>query len=284
MKTGLVLEGGGMRGLYTAAVLDVFIENNIWVDGVVSVSAGATFGCNYKSKQIGRALRYNLKYCKDPRYNSFRSLIKTGDLFGVEFCYETIPQKLDIFDTETYQKTPVDFYVTCTDVNTGKPVYQLCNKGDAYDINWIRASASLPIVARIVDIDGHQYLDGGISDSIPLEAINNLGYHHNIVILTQPKGYRKQKNPMLPLIKLKMKKYPAVIECMANRHIMYNKELDLVEEYQKLGHTFVIQPSADLHIGRTEKNPQKLQAMYDLGRQDALEKLTEIKEFLSLAK
>ena len=284
MKTGMVLEGGGMRGLYTTGVLDVFLENQIWVDGVVSVSAGATFGCNYKSQQKGRALRYNLKYCRDPRYNSFRSLLKTGDLFGVDFCYHTLPRKLDIFDTKTYEKTPVDFYVTCTDVQTGKPVYQLCPKGDDRDIEWIRASASLPIVARVVNIDGKGYLDGGISDSIPLKALQNLGFQHNIVVLTQPEGYRKSKNSMLPLIKLKMKKYPAIIECMANRHIMYNNELDYVEKCVHEGHTLAIRPSKKIDIGRTEKNKDKLQQMYDLGRKDAENKLQEIKEFLSQAK
>ena len=283
MKTGMVLEGGGMRGLYTTGVLDVFMKNQIWVDGVVSVSAGATFGCNYKSQQIGRALRYNLKYCRDPRYNSFRSLLKTGDLFGVDFCYRQLPYELDIFDTETYEKTPVDFYVTCTDVQTGKPVYKLCPKGDAVDIEWIRASASLPIVARVVNIDGRGYLDGGISDSIPLAALQNLGFAHNIVVLTQPAGYRKSKNSMLPLIKLKMRKYPAVVECMANRHIMYNGELDYVEKCAKEGHTLVICPSRKIDIGRTEKDPQKLQAMYDLGVHDAESKLREIKEFLGAA-
>ncbi|MGI5824610.1 MAG: patatin-like phospholipase family protein [Bacillota bacterium] len=281
MKTGMVLEGGGMRGLYTAGVLDVFMENNIKVDGVIGVSAGATFGCNYKSRQIGRALRYNLKYCKDPRYNSLRSLLKTGDLFGAEFCYQTIPNRLDIFDTEAYQKNPVNFYVTCTDVETGQPVYQLCNNGGAEDIEWMRASASLPIAARIVEIDGGKYLDGGISDSIPLEALNNLGYKHNIVILTQPQDYRKQKNSLLPLIKLKMKKYPAIIECMANRHLRYNRELDLVAEYEQAGHTLVIRPSRKLSAGRTEKDPKKLQETYDLGRRDAQERLSAVKEFLA---
>lgn len=283
MKIGMVLEGGGMRGLYTTGVLDVLMEEELWADSVLSVSAGATFGCNYKSKQIGRALRYNLKYCRDPRYNSLRSLIKTGDLFGAEFCYKTIPNKLDIFDTETYRNNPMDFAVTCTDVETGQPVYHSCNKGDEEDIRWIRASASLPIVARVVEIHGRGYLDGGLSDSIPLRALQDKGLKHNMVILTQPLGYRKSKNSTLPLLKLLMHRYPAIIRCAAERHIMYNNELDYVAQCEKEGHTYVLRPSVDLHIKRTENNPERLQAMYDLGRKDALTHLTEIKDFFAQA-
>lgn len=283
MKTGLVMEGGGMRGLYTAGVIDVLMENNITFDAAIGVSAGATFGCNIKSKQIGRVLRYNLKYCKDPRYNSIRSLLKTGDLFGAEFCYKTLPNELDIFDVATYQSNPMDFYVTCTDVETGKPVYIKCNKGDEKDIEWIRASASLPLVSRIVEIDGRKYLDGGIADSIPVEAFEKMGYHHNLLILTQPAGYQKGKNPSVPLLKMTMRKYPNFIRCMAERHIMYNNQLKAVAEAEKAGRALVIRPSRQIKISRVEKNPENLQKMYDLGRKDATDNLEKIKEFLAKA-
>ena len=283
MKTGLVMEGGGMRGLYTAGVIDVLMENNITFDAAIGVSAGATFGCNIKSKQIGRVLRYNLKYCRDPRYNSIRSLLKTGDLFGAEFCYKTLPNELDIFDVATYQSNPMDFYVTCTDVETGKPVYIKCNKGDEKDIEWIRASASLPLVSRIVEIDGRKYLDGGIADSIPVEAFEKMGYHHNLLILTQPAGYQKGKNPSVPLLKMTMRKYPNFIRCMAERHIMYNNQLKAVAEAEKAGRALVIRPSRQIKISRVEKNPENLQKMYDLGRKDATDNLEKIKEFLAKA-
>lgn len=138
MKKGLILEGGAMRGMYTAGVLDIFMENDITVDGAIGVSAGAAFGCNLKSKQIGRTIRYNTKYCRDPRYVGLRSLIKTGDIYGADFCYNQIPNRLDIFDVETYQKNPMDFYVVTTDIETGKPIYHLCPNGDATDIKWFR--------------------------------------------------------------------------------------------------------------------------------------------------
>ena len=185
MKTGLVLEGGAMRGMYTAGVLDVMMENHVEVDGVIGVSAGAVFGCNYKSKQIGRAIRYKKKNCYDVRYVSLKYLIKNGDLYGAEFCYNELPNRLDPFDVKTYQENPVDFYVTCTDVHTGRPVYHLCNRGDAEDIQWMRASASMPLVSRIVSVGGYDLLDGGISDSIPIRWFLKQGYKKNIVILTQ---------------------------------------------------------------------------------------------------
>ena len=191
MKTGLVLEGGAMRGMFTAGVLDAMMNNNITVDGTIGVSAGATFGCNFKSKQIGRTIRYNMKYSKDPRYVGIRSLIKTGDLYGADFCYREIPEKLDVFDTKTYQENPMAFYVVATDVNTGKPVYHLCPTGEADDIEWYRASASMPLVSRIVKINGLELLDGGISDSIPIKKFREMGYEKNILILTQHDGYRK---------------------------------------------------------------------------------------------
>jgi len=203
MKTGLILEGGAMRGMYTAGVLDVFMENDITVDGTIGVSAGAVFGCNYKSKQIGRTLRYNLKYSKDPRYVGLSSLIKTGDIYGVDFCYNEIPNNLDPFDVKTYQENPMDFYAVTTDIETGKPIYHLCPKGDDTDIQWFRASASMPLVSRIVEIGNKKMLDGGISDSIPIHQFRKMGYEKNIVILTQHNGYRKKKTNTIPLVKLK---------------------------------------------------------------------------------
>ena len=189
MKIGLVLEGGAMRGMYTAGVLDVLMENEITVDGAIGVSAGACFGCNYKSRQIGRSIRYNLKYCRDPRYISIRSLLFSGDIYNAKFCYEELPVHLDPFDVEAYQKNPTEFYVVATDVNTGKAVYQRLDKGDGDDIQWIRASASMPLVSRIVKIGEQELLDGGIADSIPFEWFVANGYEKNIVVLTQPKGY-----------------------------------------------------------------------------------------------
>ncbi len=279
MKTGLVLEGGAMRGMFTAGVLDVLMEQNIEVDGVIGVSAGATFGCNYKSKQIGRTIRYNMKYCNDPRYCSFRSLLKTGDLFGAEFCYHTLPEQLDLFDNETYEASPVAFYMVTTDVNTGEPVYYKCDKFDHEGLEWVRASASMPLVSRIVEVGGRQMLDGGISDSIPLQYFQSIGYNKNLVILTQPRDYVKKENKLFPLMKLKLKQYPKLLETMKQRHITYNNTLEYIRTEEQNGTCFVLSPKEKLPIGRIEHHPERLKAVYDIGRETALAHLDEIKKF-----
>ena len=281
MKTGLVLEGGAMRGMYTAGVLDVLMENEITVDGAIGVSAGACFGCNYKSRQIGRSIRYNVKYCRDPRYVSIRSLLFSGDIYNAKFCYEEIPVHLDPFDVDAYQKNPTEFYVVATDVNTGKAVYQRLDKGDGDDIQWIRASASMPLVSRIVKIGEQELLDGGIADSIPFEWFIQNGYERNIVVLTQPKGYVKSKNSLMPLVRWRMKKYPKMIEAMAKRHIEYNECLKQLEQREQEGNILVIRPSEPLGIKRTEKNPEKLKAVYELGRKDAEAMIGKIRDFLA---
>ena len=280
MKTGLILEGGAMRGMYTAGVLDVMMENNIWVDGAVGVSAGAVFGCNYKSKQIGRTIRYNKKYGRDPRYAGFHSLLKTGDYFGTEFCYHEIPEKLDPFDTETFEKNPVEFYVVGTDVTTGKAVYHKCTNGKDKDLEWFRASASMPLLSNIVEVDGYQLLDGGIADSIPIEWFRSIGYERNIVILTRDKTYRKKKNKMIPLFKTVLHKYPEVTRAMKQRHVMYNQELRQVEEQEKCGKALVIRPSEPITISRTENDPEKLEEVYQLGRKDGLINLEKMRTFI----
>ncbi len=280
MKKGLVLEGGAMRGMFTAGVTDVMMENNIEFDGAIGVSAGAAFGCNYKSRQIGRAIRYNMKYCNDERYCGFKTLIKTGDIYGVDFCYHEIPEKLDIFDAETYKQNPMEFYVVCTDVITGKPVYHKCGREVSEDLLWMRASASMPLVSRIVDIDNGKYLDGGMSDSIPLRYFESIGYDRNVVVLTQPEGYIKQKNKFVPLMKITLRAYPEMIKTMANRHIMYNDTTNYIKEREVIGETLVIRPPEPLNIGAVEHNPEHLKRVYELGRKTVEMRIDEIKEFL----
>lgn len=280
-KTGLVLEGGAMRGLFTAGVLDVFMENNILADGVAAVSAGATFGCNYKSRQIGRTIRYNRCFSKDWRYASFRSLVKTGDFYGADFCYNRIPNELDVFDFETFRKNPIPFFVAATDCKTGKAVYKNLESGDACDLTWMRASASMPLVSRPVEIDGYTLLDGGMTDSIPLEFLESQGFERNIVILTQPGNYVKKKNLLVPLFKFALKKYPAVAQAMKNRHTMYNRQTEYVFAQEKKGSVFVICPEKSLKISRTEKNPAELQRVYDIGRLTAENLLESLKNWLA---
>ena len=281
MKKGLILEGGAMRGLFSAGVIDILMENNTEFDGMVGVSAGAAFGSNYKSKQIGRVLRYNKRFCKDKRYCSMHSLITTGNLYGVDFCYNVLPEKIDIFDKEAFDKNPMEFYIVCTDVETGKPFYKECNKFDKDTYEWIRASASLPLVSTVVEIDGGKYLDGGISDAVPLKFFESIGYEKNVVILTQPKGYVKKKTGMMGLMKRVLKKYPKVVEALERRHIMYNETTEYIFSQQKKGNVFVICPKEPLPIKRVEKNPEVLQQVYELGREAALENIEKLKEFLN---
>lgn len=281
MKTGLVLEGGAMRGIFTCGVLDVFLENGITFEGAAGISAGAVFGCNFKSRQIGRTLRYNKRFCNDERYCSLKSLIKTGDMYNVDFCYHQIPDVLDVFDRKTYRENPMKFYVGATDVETGKPVYHLCQDGEENDMKWFQASASMPMVSRIVEVDGMKLLDGGIADSVPFAFLKSMGYDRQVIILTQAAGYRKKKASMLPLFKASLRKYPKAYEAVVNRHVMYNKEMEALDALEASGEALVIRPSVPLGISRTEKDPEELQRVYDMGREVALERLDEIKAFLS---
>ena len=279
-KTGLIMEGGAMRGLFTCGVIDVLMENNIRFDGAIGISAGAAFGCNIKSRQIGRPLRYNKKYCRDPRYCSIRSLLKTGDMYGADFCYRELPDILDPFDRKTFRDNPMEFYVGATDVKTGKCVYHKCTDGGAADIKWMRASASMPIVSKPVFIDGYLLLDGGISDSVPYEYMESMGYNRNLIVLTQPEGYRKSKSLALPLLKLMIRKYPAIAKAMAERYEMYNRQMDEISERERKGISFVIRPPKPLDIGRTEKNPGELERVYQEGRKEAKAVLDQLKHFL----
>ena len=280
MKLGRVLEGGGMRGMYTAGILDVLMENEIVVDGIVGVSAGTVFGCNYKSKQIGRTIRYNKKYCKDPRYGSMKSLLKTGDIFDKDFCYNRLPKELDPFDYKTFTENPMEFYATCTDANTGKAFYKRCYNGDDKEMEWFRASASMPLVSKVVEIDGGAYLDGGIADSIPIRWMQEKGFEKNIVILTRPEGYRKSKNRLLWLMRIALHKYPNMIKAMKNRHINYNESLDEVFRLRKEGKVLLFCPDAGMDVSRTESDPDKLEEAYRMGKKHAFARLEEIRAFM----
>ena len=277
---GLVMEGGAMRGMFSSGVCDVLLENGIEFDGAIGVSAGATFGCNFKSKQIGRAIRYNKRFSHNWRYCSFLSFFLTGDLYGAKFCYDKIPNFLDIFDYEAYRSNPLKFYAVASDCNTGKPIYKELKTCDEHDLTWMRASASMPLVSHVVKIDGYELLDGGMTDSIPLKASENLGYEKNLVILTQPRDFVKEPSSALGLMKFALRKYPKLYEAIEERHIVYNEEKKYVFEQEAKGKAFVICPSAPLGISRTEKNPDELQRVYDLGRLSCEENLSSLREFL----
>lgn len=279
MKKGLVLEGGAMRGLWTAGVTDVMMEHDIRPDGLIGVSAGAAFGCNYKSRQIGRAIRYNTRFAKDPRYSGWKSLLKSGDYFNAEFGYHVVPYEYDIFDTETFEKDPLEFTIVCTDVETGAAVYHQMDHVDYEELEWLRASASMPLVSKIVEVGGWKLLDGGVSDSIPLEYYERQGYKRNVVILTQPLGYRKKHLALMPLMRLALRKYPHFLKALDERHLMYNCQLDYVAEAERLGRCLVIRPDEDIPIGHLSHDPQQMRLVYDMGRKVGERYIDKIKEY-----
>ena len=279
MKKGLVLEGGAMRGLFTSGILDVMMEAGIEPDGLIGVSAGAAFGCNYKSRQPGRAIRYNKRYARDKRYCSWQSWLKTGDLFNAEFGYHVIPKKYDLFDDKAFEQNPMEFYAVCTDVETGLPVYKKLEESTHLTYDWIRASASMPLASKVVELEGMKVLDGGVADSIPLQYFESIGYDRNVVILTQPEGYVKEHNRLMPLMRIALKKYPKMIEALDQRHIMYNRQLDYVRQAELEGRCIVIRPDDKLPIGHISHDPEEMQRVYELGRDTGLRNIDRLKEF-----
>ncbi|MDD7425276.1 MAG: patatin-like phospholipase family protein [[Actinobacillus] rossii] len=279
MKTGLVLEGGAMRGLFTAGVLDVFLDEQIQVNGMVTVSAGALFGVNFPSQQRGRVLHYNLKYLNDKRYMGLHSLLTTGNVVNRDFAFYELPFTLDPFDQTTFSQSNIDFWVTLTNVETGEPEYIKITDAFA-QMETLRATSAMPMVSKMVEVDGKRYLDGGVADSIPLQKTFALGYNKIIVVLTQPLDYRKKPSSMM-LFNLIYRKFPKLCQRWANRYLEYNQAVERVIELEKQGKIFVIRPSVDLQISRLEKDPAKVQAMYDLGMSDAKKQMQALKDYLA---
>lgn len=277
-KIGLVLEGGAMRGMYTAGVVDTFLDEDINVDAIIGVSAGALFGVNYVSKQKGRVLRYNKKYAGDPNYMGLRSFITTGSLVNKEFAYNKLPNELDPFDEETFQKSKTKFYATVTNIENGKAEYILI-KDTHKQMDAFRASGSMPFVSEIVEYENNKYLDGALADSIPVKKMQELGYDKIIVVLTQPDGYRKKKHPE-SIAKMFYKKYPALANAINTRYIHYNETLDYIKELEKENKIFVIRPSKKINIKRVEKDPNKIEAQYNLGVEDTKNILKNLKKYL----
>ena len=276
---GLVLEGGAMRAIYTAGVLDVFMENELRTDAVFGVSAGAIHGSVYLSNQPGRTIRYYKKYRGDKRFMSFFSLLTTGSIVGEQFCYHDIPDHLDPFDYDTFAASPAAYYAVCTDLETGAPLYRRCTDLRR-EMDYLLASASMPFVSKIVQVDGKKLLDGGVADSIPIEAARKMGYERNIVVLTQYDGYRK--SPQKPgLAKLIYRKYPQFTAALLRRHTVYNDTLLRIGELEQNGEIFVIRPSKNLGIKRTEKDVARLEAQYQLGRSDAEKALPALRQWMA---
>ncbi len=280
-KCGLVLEGGAMRGLFTSGVLDVLLEHNVLFDGLVGVSAGASFGSNFVSRQAGRAFRYCKELASDWRFASFKSLFKTGDAYGAEFCYHTVPNSLYPFDVDTFNANPCRFFCVCTDVLSGKAVYHEVKEANDHAYEWLRASCSMPLASKVVNLDGHLLLDGGLTDSIPLAFSQNQGFERNLVILTQPLGFVKKSTPFQPLMNVVLHKYPKLLAASTHRHIMYNQELAFVAAQEALPNTLVIRPQVDVEIGAISHNVPAMERIYQQGRKQALQMLPQILGFVN---
>lgn len=283
MTTGLVLEGGGMRGMFTAGVLDVFMEEGVEVDHAVGVSAGAAFGVNIKSRQPGRALRYNKRFCADPRYASLKNLLREGNLYSVDFAYREVPLVHDVFDAAALRENPLRFTAVCTDICTGEAVYHDIETGDEEDLDWIRASASIPLLARPVELAGRTLLDGGIAESIPMDWMIGHGYDRNIVVLTRPAGYRKEPNRLMPILRVALRGYPRLVELLANRHERYNACIERIAQLERAGRVFVIRPDTSVGVPLAVKDPEVLERIYQIGRRVAQGKMTDLKRYLSEA-
>lgn len=267
--------------MFTVGVTDVMMEEGVHFDGMIGVSAGATFGCNFKSHQPSRALRYSIRFRNDLRYMGAFSLITSGDLVNAHFCYRTVPDKYDLFDYDRFEQDSTEFQVVCTDALTGEAVYKRLDSLRGEGMDWLRASASMPIVSRPVQVGGRTLLDGGIADSIPLKHFQEEGYGRCVVVLTQPEGFRKEQTRLMPLFHLLMKRYPRITEAMNRRHLMYNEQLDYLRNQEKQGNALVIYPQDILPIGRVQQSKKRMELVYRMGREAATEALPRIKEFMN---
>jgi predicted patatin/cPLA2 family phospholipase len=279
MKKGLVLEGGAMRGLFTAGIIDVMMEAGVEPDGLIGVSAGAAFGCNYKSRQPGRAIRYNTRFAKDARYSGLKSLLTTGDYFNAQFGYHIVPYQYDLFDVAAFEQNPMEFIVVCTDVLTGQAVYHKMDRVDYDELEWLRASASMPLASKVVEVAGRKLLDGGVADSIPLAYFESIGYDRNVVILTQPEGYVKHRTKLMPLMRIGLRHYPEMIQAMDRRYLMYNRELEFVRQAEREGRCLVIRPDEKLPIGHISHDPEEMKRVYQIGREMGDRYIERIKAF-----
>ncbi len=278
MKTGLVLEGGAMRGMYTAGILDTFMQEEISFDGIVGVSAGALFGVNFLSRQVGRVLRYNQRFNGDKNYMGWRPLLREGNIVSTKYAYEKVPRELDVFDDVTYRASTVPFYAVVTQLESGEAEY-IPVKSVFEQMDVLRASGSMPFVSKPVMLDGKLYLDGAVADSIPFRFLQGQGYEKLVVILTRDQNYRKKPMSKIPS-KLLYRKYPRFAEKIMQRHTAYHTALAELEQLEAEGKAFLLRPTEPIEISRMEKDPKKLQMVYDLGIRDAKAKKEALQAFL----
>ncbi len=278
---GLVLEGGGMRGLYTAGVLEYFMEKNLFFSYVIGVSAGACMAASYLSRQQGRNKKVNTGLVRDPRYLSLRNFLLKRQLFGMDFLFDEIPNKIIPFDFRTFLDESEQFIVGTTDCETGEAVYYNKQEHGTDMLTIIRASSSIPFIAPPVEYDGRRLLDGAITDPIPFQKAKQDGFHRNIVIMTRSAGYYKPPSKLTPLIRWMYRKYPQVASLLSKQYELYNQTLSLLHSERMLGNCYLIQPSITLPVSRIERNEKRLVDLYELGYQDAKRHEDEIQRWVS---
>ena len=281
----LVLEGGAHRGIYTAGVLDAFLENNITFDGVIGVSAGAIHGASFMSRQKGRSVNYTADYCSSKKYMGFSSLLRTGNYFNEQFCYYELPSKLYPFDHKSFAENPAKFYVVCTDLDSGQALYHYCPELTVGGLNmkYLQASASMPVVSKALKLEGHSYVDGGIADSVPEKAFRNLGYTRNVVVLTQEeKSKGSEFNAFVPMAKFFYPRHKEIIKALESQNERYYEELEYLYKEEKAGNILIVRPSVKPSAGVMERKPQNIRDTHNLGYNDALKMMDKIKDFLSL--
>lgn len=279
----LVLEGGGMRGAYSAGVLDALYDEGIKFGAYAGTSAGATHLCNYLSEQRDRNFRLDTIHSQDKRYMSLGNWLRTGNYFDLKFCYHTVPEEIDPFDYDTFAKNAAEtpFYAAASNVETGGAEHLLV-RDLRTDMDAIRSSSSLALASSMVHYQGKKMFDGNTADSIPFEFMDSIGYKKQVVITARHLGYTKTPNKLVPLYKLVYGRYPKFVEAVANRHIRYNKCLKTLAAWEKEGRSFVFRPSVNMKIGRVEKDAAKITALYALGLKDAREHMDQLKKFLGI--
>lgn len=276
---GLILEGGGMRGVYTVGVLDFFMKKDIYFKDCFGVSAGANHGCSYCSKQKGRALKIIMRYLDTKQYASATAMLLTGNFFDKKFHLETVPEKLVPYDYEAARENPMNFYAVVTDMETGKAVYKRIDDMKQ-DIDWIWASGCLPLVAKMVEIDGKYYMDGGIADAIPIKESVRRGNSKNVVVLTRDKDYRKQHEGKMAMVKAAYHHYPEFIKVMEQRPEYYNETLEYILKEEEAGRLFVIRPKETVTVGRLEKDRDALKKLCKQGYDDAKEAYEALLQYM----
>ncbi|MDN7227586.1 patatin family protein [Planococcus sp. N064] len=282
MKSGLILEGGGMRGVYTGGVLEKFLEEEIFVDYIIGVSAGACNASSYVSRQTGRNHKVTIGSVHHPDYISVKNLLLKRELFGMNLIFDEIPNRLVPFDYNSFHDATEEFVIGATDCLTGKAVYFEKREHAKDVLAIVRASSSLPFMAKPVEFEGRLLMDGGVADPIPIRKALADSVTKPIIVLTKEKGYRKKKNSFARLMPALYRQFPGMVKSMESWSVRYNETMEFIEELEAEGKALVIQPSKFYKINSMERDIEKLTELYDQGYRDAEERMEEIIKFISV--